>query len=75
MLHFARWKIGLVLLLVVAAVVTVLPNFFSEKQIESWPGFLPNKQVVLGLVVLAEAVHFLGFQAGIFILPTASNGS
>ncbi len=49
MLYFARWKIGLIVLLVVAAIATVLPNFFSEEQVESWPGFLPNKQVVLGL--------------------------
>jgi len=58
MLYFARWKVGLIVLLVVAAIATVLPNFFSEKQVQSWPGFLPEKQVVLGLD-LQGGVHLL----------------
>jgi protein-export membrane protein SecD len=49
MLYFARWKVGLIVLLVVAAIATVLPNFFSEEQVKSWPGVMPQKQVVLGL--------------------------
>ena len=43
MLYFARWKIALILLVVVAGIVTTLPNFFSTKQLESWPDFLPKK--------------------------------
>jgi protein-export membrane protein SecD len=49
MLYFARWKIGLIVLLIVAAIVTVLPNFFSKEQIESWPDIFPKDQIVLGL--------------------------
>ena len=49
MLYFARWKIVLILLVVVAGIITTLPNFFSAKQLESWPDFLPKNQMVLGL--------------------------
>ncbi|MCV0425495.1 MAG: protein translocase subunit SecD [Roseibium sp.] len=49
MLHFARWKIVLIVLVVAAGVLMTLPNFFSAKQLESWPDFLPKNQMVLGL--------------------------
>ncbi|TYC50342.1 protein translocase subunit SecD [Rhodobacterales bacterium] len=49
MLHFARWKIALICLVVAAGILTTLPNFFSAKQVESWPDFLPQRQMVLGL--------------------------
>jgi len=49
MLHFARWKIVLIVLVVAAGIITTLPNFFSAKQLESWPDFLPKNQMVLGL--------------------------
>ncbi|MBO0346279.1 protein translocase subunit SecD [Roseibium sp. CAU 1637] len=49
MLYFARWKIAVVLLTVLAGIVTTLPNFLSSKTLESWPDFLPKSQMVLGL--------------------------
>ncbi len=49
MLYFARWKIGLIVLSVVVAILCVVPNFFSKSAVESWPDFLPKRQVVLGL--------------------------
>lgn len=49
MLHFARWKIVLIVLVVAAGILSTLPNFFSAKQLESWPDFLPKNQMVLGL--------------------------
>ncbi|MBG6143790.1 protein-export membrane protein SecD [Labrenzia sp. EL_142] len=49
MLHFARWKIVLIVLVVAAGILTTLPNFFTAKQLESWPDFLPKNQMVLGL--------------------------
>ena len=49
MLYFARWKIALIVLVVAAGILTTLPNFFSQKQLESWPDFLPKNQMVLGL--------------------------
>ncbi|MGS4988665.1 protein translocase subunit SecD [Roseibium sp. RP-7] len=49
MLYFARWKIALIVLVVAAGILTTLPNFFSQQQLESWPDFLPKNQMVLGL--------------------------
>jgi len=49
MLYFARWKIGLIAIVIVAGVLSTLPNFFSENTLKSWPDFLPGKQMVLGL--------------------------
>lgn len=49
MLYFARWKIALIVIVVAAGILTTLPNFFSREQLESWPDFLPKKQMVLGL--------------------------
>ncbi|MEX0852577.1 MAG: protein translocase subunit SecD [Bauldia sp.] len=49
MLQIARWKITLILLAVLAAVVVTIPNFFPAATVAEWPGWLPRKQVVLGL--------------------------
>ncbi len=49
MLYFARWKIALILLVVLAALVAVLPNFFSRETVANWPNWLPKQQLVLGL--------------------------
>jgi len=49
MLYFARWKIVMILIVVLAGLLSTLPNFFSAKQLESWPDFLPKSQMVLGL--------------------------
>jgi preprotein translocase subunit SecD/SecD/SecF fusion protein len=49
MLYFARWKIVLILLVVLAGFISVLPNFFSRETVANWPNWLPKKQLVLGL--------------------------
>ena len=49
MLEFSKsqiWGIALVLLL---GVLFALPNAFSEREVASWPDFLPKAQVNLGL--------------------------
>ncbi|WP_310620388.1 protein translocase subunit SecD [Flexibacterium corallicola] len=49
MLYFARWKIILISLVVLSGVLATLPNFFPQSVVQSWPDWLPKKQVVLGL--------------------------
>jgi preprotein translocase subunit SecD/SecD/SecF fusion protein len=49
MLHFPRWQVAIILLVVIGGFLAVIPNFFTREQVQSWPGFLPNKQMVLGL--------------------------
>src|ERR1700730_13641777 len=49
MLHFPRWQIAIIIFVVTAGFLAVIPNFFSRDQLQGWPGFLPNKQMVLGL--------------------------
>jgi preprotein translocase subunit SecD/SecD/SecF fusion protein len=49
MLYFARWKTALIILVVLAGIVMTLPNFFSKEEVDSWPSWLPKKQLVLGL--------------------------
>lgn len=49
MLYFQRWKIALILFVVIAGFVACIPNFFSAETVASWPSWLPKKQIVLGL--------------------------
>ncbi len=49
MLHFERWKIIAIVLTCLAGVIFTMPNFFSKETVESWPGWLPHKQLPLGL--------------------------
>src|SRR5690606_35112173 len=49
MLHFARWKIIAILLVVLAGFIAIVPNFFSRETVASWPGWLPHRQMTLGL--------------------------
>ena len=49
MLHFPRWKIVLVALVVVLGVVYSLPNLFPRSAVEGLPDWLPNRQINLGL--------------------------
>ena len=58
MLYFSRWKTTLILLSVLAGIMFALPNFFSEKATESFPSFMPSKQINLGLD-LQGGVHLL----------------
>jgi preprotein translocase subunit SecD len=53
MLRFARWKLASVLALVAAAILLVVPSFMPAESVEALaervPGFLPLRQIVLGL--------------------------
>ena len=49
MLHFPQWKLILVFGVVLAGLIFALPNVFPRATMESMPGWLPHKQVNLGL--------------------------
>lgn len=49
MLHFARWKLILVLIVTVAGILYALPNLFPAATMGQMPTWLPHKQVNLGL--------------------------
>jgi protein-export membrane protein SecD len=49
MLYFSRWKTAIILLVVAAGIIAAVPNLFSKETVDSWPSFLPKRQVVLGL--------------------------
>jgi preprotein translocase subunit SecD len=49
MLHFERWKIIAILGTIFVGFLFALPNFVSKETLESWPSFLPKRQMPLGL--------------------------
>ena len=49
MLQIARWKVVLILVVVLGAIMVDIPNFFSSSTVAKWPSWLPHQQVVLGL--------------------------
>lgn len=49
MIHFSAWKTTLVLLTVLLGIAFAAPNLVSQESVESWPSWLPNKRMVLGL--------------------------
>ena len=49
MLHFSRLKSLAILITCLISVLFALPNLFTKEQLASWPGFLPTKQMPLGL--------------------------
>lgn len=49
MVHFAKWKIILVLGICIFGLGFSAPNFISAEQAEALPNWLPGKQVSLGL--------------------------
>ncbi|WP_075216744.1 protein translocase subunit SecD [Mongoliimonas terrestris] len=50
MLYFSRWKITAILGTVLLGLIVLLPNFLSTTQLrETWPSWLPGRQIVLGL--------------------------
>jgi hypothetical protein len=48
MLYFARWKIVLIVLVVLGGFVATLPNFFPKETVANWPDWMPKRQLVLG---------------------------
>ena len=49
MLTFSRWKQIVILMVCLAGLIVVLPNFFSKSTLDRWPRWLPHKQLNLGL--------------------------
>lgn len=49
MLHFARWKVIAISLSCLLGVLFALPNLFSKETVQSWPDWLPKRQISLGL--------------------------
>ena len=49
MLHFTRWKMISILTVVIVGLLIALPNLFSKETVESWPSWVPKRQLVLGL--------------------------
>ena len=49
MVQFERWKVWLVLGIVLAGIVAALPNLFTAERLQSMPGWFPKNQVNLGL--------------------------
>ncbi|KWT71564.1 Protein-export membrane protein SecD [Hyphomicrobium sulfonivorans] len=49
MLHFERWKIIAIVMTCMAGIFFTLPNFFSKETVESWPSWMPHRQLPLGL--------------------------
>ncbi|MCW5697769.1 MAG: protein translocase subunit SecD [Bauldia sp.] len=49
MLYFSRWTAASVIAIIVAVILIILPNFFSQDTVDDFPGFLPKGQVTLGL--------------------------
>ncbi|MEL7488741.1 MAG: hypothetical protein AAGJ87_16185, partial [Pseudomonadota bacterium] len=49
MLQFSRWQTILIVGSVLLGALFAAPNFFSDDQLESLPGFFPRSQVNLGL--------------------------
>jgi preprotein translocase subunit SecD len=48
MLFFTRWKAAGILLTALVVCLFALPNFFSEKMVQRWPGWA-QRHIVLGL--------------------------
>jgi len=49
MLHIPRWQTVIIALIVLAGALFAAPNLFSEKRLQSFPDWVPNKQINLGL--------------------------
>ncbi|WP_181704074.1 protein translocase subunit SecD [Chthonobacter albigriseus] len=50
MLYFSRWKVTAILGVIVLSLLVLVPNFLSAERLrDSWPGWLPGRQIVLGL--------------------------
>ncbi|XWN34065.1 MAG: protein translocase subunit SecD [Devosia sp.] len=49
MLHFARWQIVLIILVVVLGILAVMPNLVPRSWTEALPSWMPKDRIVLGL--------------------------
>ncbi|MEM1288029.1 MAG: protein translocase subunit SecD [Pseudomonadota bacterium] len=49
MLYFAPWKTALIVAMAIVAIAFAMPNAFDSEQVDDWPDFFPQRQIVLGL--------------------------
>jgi len=49
MLHFSKWKITIILAIILAGFVFAAPNLVSRDKLASLPGWVPQRVVTLGL--------------------------
>jgi len=49
MLHFSRWKMVSIMMVVLAGLLLAMPNMFSKPTVQSWPDWAPKNQLSLGL--------------------------
>src|SRR5262245_43043745 len=49
MLYIPPWKVLLITGICLLGLVFTIPNFFSKETVQSWPNWLPKKQLDLGL--------------------------
>ncbi|GEQ96958.1 hypothetical protein JCM17844_05950 [Iodidimonas gelatinilytica] len=73
MLDFPPWKIAVVLLLSFVGLVAAVPNFLSDDQIESLPGFLPDNRITLGLDLQGGAHMLLEVDADAIVSERLAN--
>jgi len=60
MLDFPRWKVTAIAFFSLLGIMLALPNFLSDEQLENVPGFLPSKQISLGLDLQGGAHLLMG---------------
>lgn len=49
MLHFARWKLILIVVVSITGILLAMPNVFQAKTLSGLPDWIPHKQINLGL--------------------------
>ena len=67
MLYFAPWKVALVAVLCLLGLAFTIPNFLSEQTVEGLPGWLPHKQVNLGLDLQGGSHLLLEVEADVVV--------
>ncbi len=45
----SKWMVVLYSVVVLIGIIIALPNFFTQKQLDAMPSWLPKRQVTLGL--------------------------
>ena len=58
MMHMPTWKAVLIVGVCLLGLILCIPNFFSKEQLDKFPGFVPSRQIGLGLDLKGGA-HFL----------------
>lgn len=68
-----NWKILVYTAIILFGVLAALPNVLSDKQLESFPGFLPKNKVTLGLDLRGGSHMVLEVDAGSLVKDNLDN--